>query len=81
MRASSIEGVGLNRTDLIRELRTELQATGEDLGSRPVDRSLLVHRRRELRGLLDDLRQGVPSPRLLAFIAERRGTRTQETPE
>lgn len=71
----------MNRTDLIDELQTELQATGQSPGSGAAQRSHLARRRRELRGLLDDLRQGVPSPRLLAFIAERRGTRGRETPE
>ena len=72
--------LGMNRTDLIDELQTELQSTGENPGSGAAHRSHLA-RRRELRGLLDDLRQGVPSPRLLDFIAERRGTRRLETPE
>ncbi len=71
--------LAMNRTDLIDELQAELQATGENRGSGAAHRSHLA-RRRELRGLLDDLRQGVPSPRLLAFIAERRATGRRETP-
>lgn len=73
--------LGMNRTDLIDELQTELQATWESPASGSANRSHVALRRRVLRGLLDDLRQGVPSPRLLAFIAERRGTRRLETPE